>query len=294
MGPAVIPPIFLINLDRDPDRLAFMAAAISRLGLTFERIPAVYGLEMPAWIKPYFLNARGEIASGLRRGEVGCYASHLVVARRMVEGQIPAALVFEDDLELPEDFSALIVAALQHLPEGWDILRLSNPPKSPFVPLATLPGARELALYARVPNNTGASLLSLSGAEKLLRPGLRDLQIDEHLRRPWDLGLETYGIVPAPIRSNIFDTSTIDAIQARGFGTEGFFAKLARRRIPGPRMILAYLRWQAAHLGLIGWLHSGLRYLQVSLARKLKPKADRPAPNSPASIASLRLPPASG
>jgi glycosyl transferase, family 25 len=262
-------PIFLINLDRDADRLTLMDEALSRLGLTFERVPAILGVDMPAWLKPWFLDASGAIASTLKRGEVGCYASHLVVARRMAERGIPVALVFEDDLELPADLVELVTAMLAEAPKGWDIIRLSNPPKAAYLPRGTLPGGREFALYSRVPNNTGASLLSLAGARKLLRPGLRDLQIDEHLRRPWDLGLETYGVVPAPIRSNIFDTSTIEAMDARGLAGESALAKLRRRRIGTPGLILAQIRWQIAHLGAIGWLRAVLRGVAESVARKL-------------------------
>lgn len=271
MGAAVSQPcpIFLINLDRDPDRLEHMRIAIRHLDMTFERIPAVLGLEMPDWLKPYFLNDAGEIASTLRRGEVGCYASHLVVARRMVDANIPMALVLEDDLEFTPGFGGVMTAALRHLPEGWDIVRLSNPPKSAYVPVATLTGGRELVRYFRVPNNTGASLLSLSGARKLLRPGLRTLQIDEHLRRPWDLGMETFGVVPAPIRSNIFEGSTIDILHARGLAAETALTKLARRRFASPRAIFDQIRWQIRHLGLIGWARCIWRGLADSTSRKL-------------------------
>ncbi len=261
-------PVFLINLDRDPDRLAHMRATLERAGLAFERVPAVLGLEMPDWVKPYFLDAAGKIASTLRIGEVGCYASHLVVARRMIDENIPLALVFEDDLELADGFVPLIAEAVRKLPAGWDILRLSNPPKAAYMPLAGLAGGCELARYSRVPNNTGASLLSLSGARKLLHQGLRTLQIDEHLRRPWLLGVETYGIVPAPVRSNIFETSTIDGLEARGLGRESALAKLARRRFDPPRMLLVQIRWQVSRLGAIGWLRCLWRSQLHSLARK--------------------------
>ncbi len=36
-------PIYVINLDRRPDRLAAIAADLDRLGLPFERIKAVDG-----------------------------------------------------------------------------------------------------------------------------------------------------------------------------------------------------------------------------------------------------------
>ena len=265
--------VFLINLERDADRLAYMAQAIGDAGLAFTRVKAVYGLDMPDWVKPYFLNADGTIASGLRRGEVGCYASHLVVAREMIEQNLPYALVFEDDLEFPANFVPLIEAALAHLPLEWDIVRLSNPPKAAYFPYAALPDSYELALYARVPNNTGASLLSLSGAKKLLRPGMRMLQIDEHLRRPWDLGLETFGIIPAPIRSNIFDVSTIDAMDTRGLGHESWLKKLGRRHWPRPVMLWRQLSWQLRHLGVSGLVRSIVRTWNVSLKRRLFGKA---------------------
>jgi glycosyl transferase, family 25 len=262
-------PIFLINLDRDLDRLAVMRGALDGLGLAFERVPAVLGLAMPAWVRPYFLNPDGTIASTLRRGEVGCYASHLVVARRIVDDAIPFALVLEDDLALPADFPALLPALIAAAPPGWDIIRLSNPPKTPYVPLLDLPGGCEIATYLRVPNNTGASLLSMSGAKKLLAPGVRDLQIDEHLRRPWMLEMETYGVVPAPVRSNIFEGSTIDALESRGLGVENALNKLVRRRFDPPAMLFAQIRWQIAHLGAIGWLRAILTGLGLSLARKV-------------------------
>lgn len=277
-------PIFLINLDRDPDRLVHMGAEIGRAGMHFERIPAVFGMEMPGWIEPYFLNLNGDIASNLRRGEVGCYASHLVVARRMVDANIPLALVFEDDLELPADFRALIAAMVQLLPTGWDIVRLSNQPKSAYVPVTALPGERELARYFRVPNNTGASLLSLSGARKLLRSGLRDIQIDEHLRRPWDLGLETYGVVPAPIRSNIFEVSTIDIMHARGLSIETAMTKLARRRFASPQAIINQMRWQIARFGLFGWA----RCLWCGIADSARRKLTRRKPDAGA-VTRLRV-----
>lgn len=252
-------PVFLINLDRDADRLAHMEAAAAKAGIAFTRVPAVLGHAMPDWVRPYFTGADGSITQRLRPGEVGCYASHLVVARRIVEAGVAHALVLEDDLDLPQDLVPLIAAALARLPEGWDILRLSNPPKAAFRPLARLPGGRELVLYSRVPNNTGALVWSAAGARKFLAAGLRDYPVDEHLRRPWLLGLETHGIVPAPIRSNIFETSTIDDLGHRGLGRESQFEKLGRRRIGTPADWLAQLRWQLGRWGLAGLLGAQIR-----------------------------------
>lgn len=261
---------YLINLDRDPDRLAHMRGEFAREGLAVERVSAVLGLAMPDWVKPYFLDAEGRIASALKPGEVGCYASHLVVAKRLLEDGHAFALVCEDDLILPDGILPLLQEAVAALPEGWDILRLSNPVKAPWQVRATLARGHDLAVYARVPNNTGAHLLSRAGAAKLLAPGLRHLQIDEHLRRPWLLGIETYGIVPAPIRSNIFD-STIDQIGDRGLAREGTWQKLKRRHIGSPREWLAEIRWQVSHLGAAGWLGAVAISAAHSVAKAVLP-----------------------
>lgn len=258
----------LINLDRDPDRHAHMAAEFGRVGLAFERIPAVLGTKMPEWVKPYFLDAEGRVASSLKAGEVGCYASHLVVAQHLLDSQRACALICEDDLTLPDDLVPLLETALARLPSGWDILRLSNPPKAAYRLIADLPGGRDLVVYSRVPNNTGCHLLSRSGAEKLLAPGLRHLQIDEHLRRPWRLGIETYGIAPAPVISNIFD-STIDAISHRGLEQESWLAKTRRRDLGGPSDWLRQIIWQAHRLGTLGMISAFLRtHLNSLLKRK--------------------------
>jgi glycosyl transferase, family 25 len=244
--------VFLINLDRDPDRLVHMRTALGQVGLVPERVPAVYGLAMPDWVKPYFLDADGCVASRLKVGEVGCYASHLVTAKRLLERGLPYALVCEDDLRFDADLVALIEATLAVLPRNWGIVRLSNAPKSPYLARADLPGERDLAVYSRVPNNTGAFLLSADGAKKLLKPGLRTLQIDEHLRRPWLLGMETFGIVPPPIVSNIFD-STIDDMDERGLGKETVWHKLKRRRWSSPSEWFVKLKWQVKHLTVLGY-----------------------------------------
>ncbi len=39
-----LPVAFLINLDSDTERLAFMAGQLATLGLPFERVPAVRGV----------------------------------------------------------------------------------------------------------------------------------------------------------------------------------------------------------------------------------------------------------
>ena len=100
-------PIFLINLDRSPDRLSFMQKQAERLSLVFERIRGVDGVRgLPDWLIPQFLSSDGAVASRMSNGEVGCYASHLVVFQEMVRRGLEAAIVLEDDVTLADDFLA--------------------------------------------------------------------------------------------------------------------------------------------------------------------------------------------
>ena len=45
------PLIYVINLDRDAEHLASIRDNLAKLGLGFERLPAVIGKEVPEWEK---------------------------------------------------------------------------------------------------------------------------------------------------------------------------------------------------------------------------------------------------
>lgn len=263
----------LINLDTSRDRLDHMSRQLEQAGLSFTRQPAIRGTAIPEVISTYLLDANGYVASTLKPGEVGCYASHLLIHFLMVEGQLPEiVLVLEDDLIVSPDLSAVLGAALEALPEQWDIVRLSNPPKRAYMPVATLPGNRELVQYSKIPNNTGAYLISRSGAEKFLaayRPRRR--AVDEDLRRPWEFGLKTYGIVPPPIVSNIFD-STIDALGDRGLGRPRT-PKVLTGRTENPLRGIGRARWNIEDLGAARWL----RCLARNISNTMRPKLPRSA-----------------
>ena len=98
---------YLINLDRNPERLEFMRGQLDRLGIAFERFPAVWGKGLSeSERKAGFSRTRSFIAAGKRLSdaEVGVAMSHVGCCRRMVEGEVPYALVLEDDVVLSSGF----------------------------------------------------------------------------------------------------------------------------------------------------------------------------------------------
>ena len=105
---------FLINLDRHPDRLASARARLARVGVHAERVAAVDGAALSpaarraAVSRFHALLARGRLYTP---GQIGCALSHHAVYRRMIDEDIPAALVFEDDVLPTPGFSASLSAA---------------------------------------------------------------------------------------------------------------------------------------------------------------------------------------
>lgn len=270
-------PTFVINLDGDADRLTHMAGLLDAARLPFERVPAVFGTALPPHLAPWLLNADGSIASGLKCGEVGCYGSHLVIHDRILrEGLGPALLVLEDDLAFGHELATKLSRLIEELPVEWDIVRLSNPPKRAFLPVSSLGGGHELVRYSKIPNNTGAYLISPRGAAKFLamaRP--RQRAVDEDMRRPWDCGLDTYGVVPPLIVSNIFD-SRIDAMEDRGLAKGWKRPKLLTGRTEGLSGGLRRMHWNISQLGLGGWLACLWRNLRLALIRGGKIDRARP------------------
>jgi glycosyl transferase family 25 len=90
-------PIFYINMASRPDRRDHVEQHLALLGLTATRIDAVTpsALDLPA-------------GSPLSTGEFGCSRSHQKIWRLMVEQNIPAALILEDDVLLADEVPALL------------------------------------------------------------------------------------------------------------------------------------------------------------------------------------------
>lgn len=92
--------VFVINLDRNTDRLKAVSERLQARGVAFERFPAVDGRALDAAVRRRVhsrvrtLFARG---FGMTPGEIGCTLSHLKVYQRIVDENLDAACVMEDD-----------------------------------------------------------------------------------------------------------------------------------------------------------------------------------------------------
>jgi glycosyl transferase family 25 len=118
--------IWLINLDRDTDRLADMVAQLDGLGLTYTRFAAIYGkdhvetLSQRADADGYARN----MGSPIIPGKMGCYASHIAVWEEFVASDYKVALILEDDVVFHDDFLESLDLALAGAAH-WDTVRFN-------------------------------------------------------------------------------------------------------------------------------------------------------------------------
>jgi len=194
------PLIYVINLDRDTERLASIHANLIRLGLSYERLPAVMGKDVPDWEKLVDLPAyewRNRLDMP-RAGEVGCYLSHLKAMETFLKTDTPWCVILEDDVEvLPA-----CVEVLRSLEEkdDWDFVKLYNNHSGMPVVKRTLSVGHRLVAHLTRTTCSAAYVINRRAAETLLKSMLPITeQVDHALDRPWETGLRMRGVRPMPV-----------------------------------------------------------------------------------------------
>lgn len=207
-----MPPIVFINLDKDMQRRERVEAEFTRLGLPGERLPAVWWKQRPAEEQAALYSQelnRAQYYKPLVDGEKGCYASHILAWRRLLESDAPALVVLEDDVVLDDSF-AQAVQAIATLEQGWDMVKLMGRPQGEKIRSGVpLTPRHQLIQYRRVPSFTAGYVVSREGARKLLQsrvPFGRPIDID--LRFWWENDLRVLGVQPPVVR---LDTTSEDS-----------------------------------------------------------------------------------
>lgn len=97
--------VYVINLDKDAQRLVWMEQQLSAHKLEFVRIAAVNGVQMRELRDPYCSDPR---RSHLGAAEIGCLVSHINTWRLIARADNEHGLVLEDDVHVSDDFGDLI------------------------------------------------------------------------------------------------------------------------------------------------------------------------------------------
>lgn len=177
-------PIYLINLDRRPDRLAFMSEQLEALGLSFTRFSAVDAQSVSDEVIAREIDAnRAPIR--MPRGSQCCTLSHFGVWREIAKGDALGGLVIEDDIELAPAIS-MLARDIGWVPPTVDIVQLERKgggsAKLLGPALGVTPDGREIRrLFSRT-GGSGAYFIRRETAIRLLADkGLVSLPIDHLL-----------------------------------------------------------------------------------------------------------------
>jgi glycosyl transferase family 25 len=183
-APALAMQTFLVNLDAARDRRRRMQARLAHAGIAAQRVgidlrgSALAGVH--AWFAAHFPAMR-IVPGALCSAEAGCWASHLVAWRRLLDSDAACCTVLEDDVVLAPGFAAA-VAALHRSPT-LDLVYLGTSSRN----ISTRRRTRIDAVWAHAPwgviFNTWGYVISRAYVERLFaqRPFTIDMAIDHFL-----------------------------------------------------------------------------------------------------------------
>jgi glycosyl transferase, family 25 len=117
--------VYLINLERSPQRLAHITAQLAERRIPFERVVAFDASKADLSVceidRRHFSRIHGR--SKIRDAEIGCHQSHLAALDRFVKSDKKFAVVFEDDIQIGEGLND-VLNQLQVWSDDWDVVPL--------------------------------------------------------------------------------------------------------------------------------------------------------------------------
>jgi glycosyl transferase family 25 len=160
---------YVINLDKDTERLQFFSDNFKRLGLEFERISAVNGRNFSEEDYQNFMQLRPRNNKSWLRGQMGCFLSHFTAWQLIANGTEEYCAVFEDDVHISDDLKKIIENE-SWIPQNADIIRLET--STNRIRLSSSPviehSGRSAYKVMSTSWNAGAYILSKGTAQKLV------------------------------------------------------------------------------------------------------------------------------
>ena len=197
-------PVWVISLERATDRRAFVRQVFGELGVDYEVIDAVDGLQLDERsIRAYSeWRALFRYGRGLGRGMLAASMSHLRAYERMLANDVPEVLIVEDDVR-PNPDILRVLDERDRFPSDWDVVTfhsLFEWSRPTPVDDGAIANGYNICTYERTPMGLQAYLINHSAARRVLDIAYPIcLPPDELLFRPRPAGLTVYGIEPSPV-----------------------------------------------------------------------------------------------
>ena len=159
--------VHYINLDRVPQRRAFMEAQFQKAGLRgVHRISATDASQPSALVRTGYVAGTGT-RWGLTQSEIACFESHRSAWKKVLERNLPAAAIFEDDVEM-SFVSGQVIAELFTQPAAFDCVKLDYSPRSLCFGAETQIGTVTVRPMLEMAPSAAAYVVSQAGCRKLL------------------------------------------------------------------------------------------------------------------------------
>lgn len=180
-------PVYIINLARSTERFEAVSAHAKAIALNYQRINAIDGVSIDINNCPTISETRFKLCHGknILPGEAGCYLSHLDALKIVTEGNEPYAIIVEDDVVFPANFTKNITDICSI--NGWDIIKLANHRHKFFNKYMDVNSHVSIGRFLHGPlGSSAAYIITRAGAAKLLdRLTPMYLPFDVALERGW-------------------------------------------------------------------------------------------------------------
>ena len=170
---------YVINLKRSTDRRMNITEQLTKHGIDYEIVEAVDGRELDL-TDPQTINAIAPsflAADWFRPGHAACAMSHLSVYRKIIDANLPWALILEDDVTIPADLSTMAEAVAAYL-TGAEVALLNFDSeqvcKVSRIGAAELPSGRKLVLPldVHIPVSAAAYVITREACERIANGAL--------------------------------------------------------------------------------------------------------------------------
>jgi glycosyl transferase, family 25 len=158
--------LYVINLDRAPERMARIGGLLDGLGVNFERVAAVDGRNLP----PVPTDAPPDVWA-LTRSEIGLIRSHQKCWDLFEQSGDPYCIILEDDVHFGSDFASFVTGGAM-LPEEFDLIKIEATPFKIWLDKHSarpVLGSRKLMRLASTHMGAAGYVLSRAGLEKVRR-----------------------------------------------------------------------------------------------------------------------------
>ena len=199
------PPIYVINMAQDVERMVSMAQQLDAQGLRYERVDAIVGRQLSpqqrraSLSKFWYYFFMGRVPSD---GELVCTLSHRLVWKMMLDRGQQWAVIFEDDALLSPTFASQF-AMFEKATTAYDVVHFFSLNQPSIIKDNYFDQEFRLMAYAGANTTATAYGLRMAGAKKLLKYKPVIFTNDKWVMARALLGVKCIAIIPFPVAMHV-------------------------------------------------------------------------------------------